>query len=114
MRCHICNIDHSEVLTELTNIQSNCMFFFFFLLKIIPATSFRTWDADGAVQLLLPDEESLSYKPKSVYTMLTEVAEDYPNQPALAVKRGGVWKYVKFLTYFLVLLLKTVLFSNNI
>uniref|UniRef100_A0A0P4W6D2 long-chain-fatty-acid--CoA ligase n=2 Tax=Scylla olivacea TaxID=85551 RepID=A0A0P4W6D2_SCYOL len=67
--------------------------------QVIPASSFKTWNADGATQVFLSDEEAASYKPKSVYTMLKETAEDYPNHPALAVKRG-VWKYWTYKEYF--------------
>ncbi|XP_063864426.1 long-chain-fatty-acid--CoA ligase ACSBG2-like isoform X2 [Scylla paramamosain] len=67
--------------------------------QVIPASSFKTWNADGATQVFLSDEEAASYKPKSVYTMLKETAKDYPNHPALAVKRG-VWKYWTYKEYF--------------
>lgn len=67
--------------------------------QVIPAASFKTWDADGAVQLALSDEEAASFKPKSVYTMMREIAEEYPQHNALAVKRG-VWKYWTYKQYF--------------
>ncbi|XP_045113271.1 long-chain-fatty-acid--CoA ligase ACSBG2-like isoform X2 [Portunus trituberculatus] len=67
--------------------------------QVIPASSLKTWDADGATQLSLSDEEAASFKPISVYTMLKETAENYPNHPALAVKRG-VWKHWTYKEYF--------------
>ncbi|XP_069945343.1 long-chain-fatty-acid--CoA ligase ACSBG2 [Cherax quadricarinatus] len=68
--------------------------------QILPAVSNKTTAADGAVQLFITDEEAIAEPPFSVYTMLKRKAEEYPQHPALAVKKGGVWRYWTYKQYF--------------
>lgn len=68
--------------------------------QILPATSFKTSDPDGMVQLHLTEEGPMSEQPISLHTMMQKKAENYAEHPALAVKRDGVWKYWTYKDYF--------------
>lgn len=63
-----------------------------FLIKVLPATQFKTWDADGAVKLYIEEEGAMSGAPFSVHTLMQDRARDYGKHPALAVKREGAWR----------------------
>lgn len=68
----------------------------FLPLKILPATSIKTSDPAGVVQLYMTEEGPMSEQPFSIHTMMKKSTENYPKHPALAVKRDGVWKYETF------------------
>ncbi|KAG7166016.1 Long-chain-fatty-acid--CoA ligase ACSBG2-like 2, partial [Homarus americanus] len=68
--------------------------------QILPASSFKTSDADGAVQLYITEEGVTADQPISIHTMLKANAEEYPKHPALAVKKNGIWKYWTYKEYF--------------
>ncbi|KAK7071703.1 catalytic activity protein, partial [Halocaridina rubra] len=68
--------------------------------QILPASYFKTWEADKPVTLYLKREGPCSTKPISIHTMVKERAINYPNQIALAVKRDGAWKYWTYKEYF--------------
>ncbi|KAK7077908.1 catalytic activity protein [Halocaridina rubra] len=68
--------------------------------QILPATSYKTWEADGAVKLQITEEEFKSKPPVSVFSLLHRTATAYPDTPALAVKRDGEWKYWSYKEYY--------------
>lgn len=68
--------------------------------QILPATSLKAWEADQPVKLHVTKHGMASDEPISVYTMFKRVATAHPKQPALAVKRGDVWKYRTLEEYF--------------
>lgn len=68
--------------------------------QILPAGSHKTWIADGTVGIPITESGPASSKPLSVHTLLKNQAEDWPEHHAMAVKRGGVWKYWTYKDYY--------------
>ncbi|XP_023331008.1 long-chain-fatty-acid--CoA ligase ACSBG2 [Eurytemora carolleeae] len=62
--------------------------------RILPATEYTSSDPMEPVKLWMPDKDCCPEdirKPVSVPTLLTQTASKAGDQPALCVKRGGVW-----------------------
>uniref|UniRef100_T1IW95 long-chain-fatty-acid--CoA ligase n=1 Tax=Strigamia maritima TaxID=126957 RepID=T1IW95_STRMM len=57
---------------------------------VIPTTDIRTWYADGAIKLDLPQDLDPLWAPISVVTLFRNTVEAYPNTTALVAKRNGV------------------------
>lgn len=68
--------------------------------QILPATSFKTWEADEAVTLYITEEGPSSMKPVSIHTMFKKLSMSFPEHPALAVMRNNMWKYWTYKEYF--------------
>ncbi|XP_018019281.1 long-chain-fatty-acid--CoA ligase ACSBG2 [Hyalella azteca] len=68
--------------------------------QILPASSHKGWEANSAVTLQMKASGPTSAKPISVYSFLHKIADQYPTQKALAVKRDGDWKYWTYEEYF--------------
>ncbi|KAK7025485.1 catalytic activity protein [Halocaridina rubra] len=68
--------------------------------QILPATYFKTWEADMPVKLFMTKEGASSAKPVSIHTLLREKASAYANHPALSVKRNGIWRQWTYKQYF--------------
>ncbi|KAF2360621.1 Argonaute linker 2 domain [Trinorchestia longiramus] len=68
--------------------------------QVLPASSHKCWKANAAVTLQMSSAGPASAKPMSVYSFLHKVADQYPTQKALAVKRDGEWTYWSYEDYF--------------
>ena len=62
------------------------------IIQILPAASYTTTEADGAVKLYIPRDGPASTKPVSVYTMFETTVNRFPKNLALCVKRNNEWK----------------------
>uniref|UniRef100_T1J7B3 long-chain-fatty-acid--CoA ligase n=1 Tax=Strigamia maritima TaxID=126957 RepID=T1J7B3_STRMM len=66
---------------------------------IIPTNENRTWQADGAVHINLPENLDEKYKPESVISIFRTAVKNSPNRPALLIKRNDIlceWSYEQY------------------
>lgn len=68
--------------------------------QVVPATSHKCWEPDAAVELQMTKSGPASEPSVSVHTFFRRVAEQYPSQHALAVKRNGQWLFWNYEDYF--------------
>ncbi|PSN55893.1 Long-chain-fatty-acid--CoA ligase ACSBG2 [Blattella germanica] len=68
--------------------------------QILPATAISTSEANGRVKLRIEESGEGAKKPISVPGLLHQIAEQYPDQPALASREdGGPWKTITYREY---------------
>uniref|UniRef100_A0A6A7FXI9 long-chain-fatty-acid--CoA ligase n=1 Tax=Hirondellea gigas TaxID=1518452 RepID=A0A6A7FXI9_9CRUS len=67
--------------------------------QCLPAMSHKCWDATIPVEIQITLAGAASHEPVSVYTTLSRVAEQYPDQAALKVNRTGEWVTMTYAQY---------------
>ena len=68
--------------------------YFWLCWQVLPAASFKSWLPYQPVALQMTDSGIDAVAPVSLYTFLKDKADLFPDHPALAEKKDGLWKLV--------------------